>query len=521
MKIHYPLQAEVVLDPERGEWLSTMKRAGVDKIWLHGYFYGHMASSLAQLCMAKEVLERFDFEVGVINVPLGHPGNALNPDDPDLELALPPSWRCRIDRHGDPVYYCADIEDRMVADSVAAVTAIRDAGFADIFMDDDMRQGNWDREIQGCFCESCVEAFNRTWQRNETRESLSGRIENREISEVLREWMSFQSNKVTSLMTAMAVPGVRLGFMTMPDGDERHGIDITAIQSNLPDCMFRVGEHLYNDRDFGTASSKALELNSILKHLNRVGRENSYSETTCFPYRALSAANLVYKAKLAISAGIPNLMLMSGTYVYEDDYWQAWGDHVRELREMEEALSLYERVYPVHVAYGTHGLYQEPLHSTTLPTLSGLPVKPVRGCEKDAGGEVLLVFGDYTLDEDWEQVLPVYKRVILDARAFAANSDKVSHQKYSNIQVWDHSVGTGDAGAEIRDLRALLALTEWNFPMLTEGTNIALFWLPACSGVILLNLEETSGFCRLAYRGRKHEVTLPPMSCKWIPLLET
>jgi len=519
MKVHYPLDSKVVLDPEKRELLFTMKKAGVDKIWLHGYFYGHMVSSVEDMVKAKDVLYEMDFEVGVINLPLGHPGNALNPDDPTLELALPPHWRYRIDRQGNKVYFCADIESGMTNDSVAAMTMLRDAGFTEIFMDDDIRQGNWDREIQGCFCDACVERFNRTWERNESRVTLSRRIQARETGDVLKEWMSFQCSKVTDFMKALAVPGVRLGAMLMADGDERHGIDAGALKREIPDCLFRVGEHQFTDKDFGTPVGKALELISVQKQLNRIGRENVYSETTCFPHRALSAANLICKAKMAICAGISNIMLMSGTYVYEEDYWGAWGEHQDELRRMESDFAPWERITPVHFAYGSHGVYQEALYPTTLPTLSGLPVKPVRGCEQDAaGGELLLVFGNYVLDRDWEQVLSGYKKVILDAAAARTNPDKIDHSNDKHVEIWNHEVGTGDPQDEIRGLRALIGQDPWEFPWIASGDNVVLFWLKDRHGVIVFNMEEKSSTCMLSYKGIQRDVSLSPLSCQWVSI---
>ncbi|MCD9025556.1 hypothetical protein [Cohnella silvisoli] len=525
MKVHYSIQAGALLASGGEALLERMKRADVAKVWLHGYFFGRFASTIRELQEAKRLLERAGFEAGVINVPLGHPGNSLNPDDSSMELSLPDSWRYRIGRDGASVYYCADIETNMLEDSIAAVIALREAGFTELFLDDDLRQGNWSSEIQGCFCEECLYRFNLATGRRETRESLSERIGRKETSDVLREWVEFQCAKLTAFVEALAIPGITLGAMVMAGGDERHGIDIAAWRRALPAGMFRVGEHHFNDRDFGTPSGKAQDLIGIQKHLNGMPRATSYSETTCFPYRALSPANLIFKARLALASGVPNIMLMSGTYIYEEDYWSVWEEQAAELKKWGEALSPYERIYPVHFAYGTDGISQEPLHATTLPTLAGLPAKPVRGCDIDVNaddfdGELLLVFGDFSLDGPWERILPAYRTIVLDAVAARRNPGVADRSDHADLRLWPHEAGSAPGQAEIGGLRDFLSLEDRLFPHVVQGAHIVVLWVKERGGALLLNLETADNCCRVAFGRLQWDVALPPLSWKWLSLSE-
>lgn len=85
--------------------------------------------------------------------------------------------------------------------------------------------------------------------------------------------------------------------------------------------MIRVGEGHFSDQEFGIVEGKAADFMSIQKHLNRVIRANSFSETTCFPPGALNPTNLAFKATLALAAGVPNLMIMSGTHILTEEYF--------------------------------------------------------------------------------------------------------------------------------------------------------------------------------------------------------
>ncbi|MBP1994532.1 hypothetical protein [Paenibacillus eucommiae] len=518
MNMHYPLASSIVLDPARTQLLKAMKAAGLNKIWLHGYFYGHMASSLSDMVEAKSILEQLGFEVGIMNVPFNHQGNALNPDDPDMQLTLPDTWKYRIDRHGDPVYYCAEIEANMITDQIAAMEVLRDAGFTDIFLDDDTRQGNWSPEIEGSFSEESIVEFNEKWGRSESRESLSRRIEQKETSEILKEWMIFNSAKVTAFMKAVSLPGIRIGHMIMPDGDERQGLDVVAMQQAIPACMFRVGEHQYSDRAYGNPKGRALGYISTQKHLNRIGKEFAYSETTVFPDRALSADNLAFKAKMAVVAGISNIMFMSGTAVIAEDNWSVIQQELPKLQELEGYLAACEPEFPVHLVYSTHPVYQEPLETPTLATLAGLPVKPVRGTEKTPAGDILLVFGDYKLDEEWEPQLQGYKKVILDAAAARRNPERLNGQGGENIHVWNHEVGTASQEAEAAMLRELLQADEWEFPWLTAGDNVLLVWLKDSRRVLLVNLDEKEQACQLRYSGARQDVSVPSLAYRLLSL---
>ncbi len=351
-------------------------------VWLYGFFFGKLWSPIEDMVKAAGLLREHGFEVGVIQLPVGHPGNGLNPDDETLDLHLPKHWRYRLNQDGLPVYYCAAIEPNMIEDNARSIRELKAAGFTQFFMDDDLRSGLWGERMSGCFSDRAIAGFNSAYRRNVDRAELLGAMGDDIDPALAKEWIAYQCDQLTGFMETMALPDVRVGLMVMHLGDERHGIDFSELKKRIPDCLFRVGEFHFDDRSFGTPEGKASEWFSMIYHLEAMGREYTFSETTVFPAKALSPANLIFKAKMALAAGIPNLLLMSGTWLITEEYWQSLALELPVLEALEESCARAERAYPIHVTYGTKG-YAEEIEPYTLPILAGLPVKPLRVDHED------------------------------------------------------------------------------------------------------------------------------------------
>jgi len=510
MKLHYSLDAAVVLDAAQGyKTLSTLKAAGVHTIWLYGFFFGKLWSSIEDMVQAAELLREYGFEVGVIQLPVGHPGNGLNPDDDTLDLHIPAHWRYRIDREGQPVYYCAAIEENMIRDNAQSVSELKKAGFTRFFMDDDLRSGVWGEPFSGCFSEESIAEFNLNYHRSMNRELLVEALDNKRDVQLMKEWINYHCDKLTGFMEVMSMPDIEVGIMVMHLGDERQGVDVDAIKRRIPNCMFRVGEFHFSDDSFGTPEGKASELFSMLYHLDVMGRERAFSETTIFPARALNHANFIFKTKLALLVGIPNVLFMSGTWLITDDYWHSLASALPTLEALERGCSLSERSYPIHQAYGTKG-YAEEASPNVLPILAGLPVKPVRSY--GAGADCLLFFGDYELTTEWEQRLSFYGTIIMDRTAFERNKDKVSTLASPIIEVWDHTLGSSATTEEIGLLRhKLLERGTPPYPLLTEGYHISLTWLKEANSVLLVNLQDELQSTALTYGDIHYKIVLGPL----------
>lgn len=516
MKLNYSMAHLPLLDiASRDHLIGLMKDAGIEKIWIAGFFSGKLVD-IEELKEAKAFAEQHGLEVGAVTIPVGHPGNALNPDDPDFEqLEIPKHWHYRIDKWGNTVYYCGAIDSSLIEDNGKAALHLREAGFKEVFLDDDLRAGNYNPDIEGCYCDICIAEFNRIYQRDATRETLRDATVDKQDKGLMLDWVAFQCDKVTDVVKATDIEGVRPGIMVMHYGDERHGIDVPSIREQVPSTIFRVGELHFNDGTFGNPNGKAQEMMGIVYHLNFMEGADTYSESTIFPPRSLKEHNLVYKAKMAITSGVENVLFMSGTWLLEDSYWRALGAARPALQALDQACTNTTRSYPVHIAYGTSGAYAEALAPSTLPVLAGLPVKPVRADQSSDGGEVLLFFGDYRLSEQWQEKLAHYKKVIFDRKAASKNIGILGklQSSLSHLVFWDL-----DADANVEEgtarLRELASQDAWSFPRIAEGENIGITWLEDCVGgkTVLYNLADAEAQGVLEWAGRRYPIHLKPLS---------
>lgn len=517
MKLNYSMEHKPLLDVDsRDRLIGLMKDAGIKKIWIAGFFSGKMIA-IEELKQAKAFAEQHGLEVGAVTIPIGHPGNALNPDDPDLaHLEIPEHWHYRVDKSGETVYYCGAIDASLIEDNAQAARNLKEAGFNEVFLDDDLRAANYGPEIEGCFCEVCIAEFNRIYNRQATRELLRDATTDKRDADLMLDWAAFQCDKVTDVVKATDIDGVRPGIMVMHYGDERHGIDVPSIRERIPNTIFRVGELHFHDGTFGNPNGKAQEMMGIVYHLNFMAGAETYSESTIFPPRSLKERNLVYKAKMAIAAGIENVLFMSGTWLLEESYWKALAAARPVLEALDQACSDSVRKYPVHVAYGTNGAYSEAFIPSTLPALAGFAAKPVRADQSGDDGELLLFFGDYRLSEQWLAKLPRYKRVIFDRKATEKNKAILENLKTSasasNLVFWDRDASEISVAEGTAKLRELASREAWSFPWIAEGENIGITWLEDGGKTVLYNLAETETAGVLDWAGTRYPVRLKALS---------
>lgn len=342
----YDLSANRILrDPEVYTRFEKMKKAGVETIYVVGYYTG-IGTSIEDMAEAKKVLEDSGFSVGVLNVPLGHGGYELDPSDPKTSLYAENVWQRRVHSNGFYGAYTTCINDVMLKDSIEANRAYYDVGYRRFMNDDDLRTGEWGQELKGCFCDSCMEEFAALIGKNVTRREIVS-MTDPELSEA---WMDFQCSKVLNFLKKTTIADSRNGLMVMHNGDRRHGIDIPLLRREMPDnLVFRVGEGHFQDKYFTSAGIKRLE-HSILRHLALVGNNDiCYSETTVYPDAALSPENWIEKMRIEIKCGLRNLFLMSGSWFFTDPYWDALEKALPELTELAETTPIPEHTMPEEI----------------------------------------------------------------------------------------------------------------------------------------------------------------------------
>ncbi len=510
MRCHYSLMPADIIEKEH-TLLPMLKAAGVDQIWVVDSLSSRHVAAPEATAQAKKVLDRNGFDSrGFCSVVVGHPGNSLNPEDPTLELSIPTNWRYRIDRHGTPVYFCADIEPHMTADNVAAVRQMKELGFEQFFADDDFRMGNWGKEIQGCFCDNCLAGFSQQLGFTISRTELSKAIEQLDDAALLEEWVAFNCRKIENLAAALAAECNQFGIMVMHHGDERHGLDLAAWRRVDAGMLIRVGEMYFSDEGYSQTACKASELASVRQHLTCVGRANSYSETTIFPPRALSPEHWVHKMKLTLAAGTENLFFMGGTWIIEDKYWQAETAARPGLRRLA-ALAEPQHHFPIHVTSGTHGATGEAIDPPPLPFLAGLPAIPVRAAHIPAGGRILLAFGKYELGKAWDAALSQYDLIVCDEDTLERNPSLRRHKPVIlPVRIRDDKPGVLDV------LRNALEQHTPDYPRIVEGRDVCLFW--AGDVVLLLNMLPQENRGVLGFYDARRSFTLAPLAIASIPL---
>lgn len=324
--------------------LDKMKKAGVETIYLFGYFHGSFESDPEYIAKAKKILEEEGFKTGVINIPLGHGGNALDPSDSNVNLEIGKGWRMTMGADGMYRENTTCIDGIMIEDTKKANQVLNEIGFRNFMNDDDLRFGSWGPELQGCFCDYCMEEFYSIYPTKVSREEIVSMKD----SDLTEAWISYQCNKIPRFLLETTPEDAINGIMIMHNGDRRHGIDIPLLRRLMPNnLVFRVGEAHFDDNTFTKGPGYDSVERSIKRHLALVGNnELCYSETTCYPANALSPENWIEKMKLEIKCGLRNLFLMSGIWFYEDPYWEALAKALPELRELADTLEIPQTSLP-------------------------------------------------------------------------------------------------------------------------------------------------------------------------------
>lgn len=321
---HLCLSPEAVLsDPDLP---ALVARAGVSRVWLTGFFYGHWPWPIDTLTRARETLHLAGLETDVINVPLGHPGDSLGARDGDFPLTPPSYWRPGTSWDGK-TYAGTSLHPPATQENVGALRRLGTMGFSQFFLDDDFRLARGPGMIGGCFCEEHRSRFLRSTGLTKGRwPELLDDVRSRRFTSLLRQWTEFTCDELTGSFRAQykATRG-NLGIMVMYLGAEKAGLRLVDYR----DVAFRVGELMFQDPSFTSAKGKADEIFSVLFHRRFVAPERAWSETTSYPAQALSAANLAAKLVISTLTDVRHTMFMSGLTPFPKARWTTLAQEMR------------------------------------------------------------------------------------------------------------------------------------------------------------------------------------------------
>lgn len=346
MKVWACAQVETILNGVRTPgWLDMMKACRFEGFFVITYDVT-AGVDVSDIAKVMHILDEEGYSMIACGVPVGHPVGLDTPC-----YTFHEGWHIRKDINGELVPWCSAVTPQLIRDAKNHMYELRRLGVKGMFWDDDLRQGNYEGGVQGCFCDECIKEFAETYASglpgNICRETLRPVLKRNpaglapEQLDLRERWMRFNCERITRFMRDTAVDGVRNGIMVMHNGDRRHGIDIPEIRKAVPGCMFRVGELMFDDSSFELPENKRALARGVLRHMALMGDISGiYSESTVYPHGALTPENLRRKIILERKCGIENINLMGVERMNSERYYHMLRDNYDLFESTEKELTL-------------------------------------------------------------------------------------------------------------------------------------------------------------------------------------
>lgn len=484
-KYHVSISPDYIV--QNPEYIRAFKDAGIHKVWMVGFMYGYWYGKARLLRKAKHILEAAGIEAGIINVPLGHPGDSLGSLDETVPLTPPRHWQMKTDINGKKISGTY-IFPLAVAENAGAIGQLRDDGFHDFFLDDDFRLATGPGQTGGNFDEEAKTHFltlhnytERDWQQ------ILSNIRNRKLEPKLKSFIDFQCDLLSSGFKELKKASRnRVGNMVMYLGSEKAGIRL----SDYSDMPFRVGESAFNDESFSEVKSKTNELFSVLFHSQFTTPDLAYSETTAFPHNKLSVNNLAAKLCISTLADVRNTMFMSGLTPFPVSYWNTLKPAMQKQSRLHKLIA----DVPVKAAlkgyFGEHSRYVGNDNPYSLFFALGIPVDMSNTLSLE---EEIVFMGDEDAQAFTEGKVPGF----MSSQIIHRLEDK----KYKGRFVPEK----------------LEALFQWkneniekfkSFPFVKENVPVICRWYPAANLVLLWNLSEEKKTITVEYLAKLYTVSM-------------
>ncbi len=493
-RFHVCLNSDVL--EQEPDLIQIVKKAGIDTVWLPGFFYGYWPYPMAKIQAARRKIEQAGMAVGMATIPLGHPGDSLGSKDGDFPLTPPAHWRAAMKSDGSQ-YVGTSLHKPATSENAEAVGKLYKEGFSEIFLDDDFRLAIGPGQIGGCYCQDHAKRFLQKYGYKEPKwEELLGNVRQRSLTALLNDWINFTCDELTSSFRAQQkmMGDGKLGIMVMYLGAEKAGIRLT----DYSDALFRVGELMFDDKSFGRVKGKTDELFSALMHRRFTSPELAYSETTAYPANSLSALNIAAKLVVSTIADVRNTMFMSGLTPFPSSHWETIGPAMKIQSDIHQKLA-------GHIPRGLFkhywGEYSRKVGDdkpNSLFLASGVPFEVTDKPAQDG----------WTFLSNYDAKAVQDKKLISNGTVFVHRSD----------------VSDTIAGAESIDesLDALFAFKQRNIhllkniPYVKENLPVVCAWYPTAQSVLLWNLSEESKSMTLLYKDAQREVTIPGLGSRVI-----
>jgi len=485
-RYHISLQENAWL--KNPELIGMMKEAGITDVWMASYLQGKWYRTPKELKKSANFLIANGFKAHVLTVPLGHPGNAIDPSDTSWSEKKE-NWKNACDYDGT-FYSGTSIHSPVIQDNINAHKLLSEEGFDKLFLDDDFRLAKSPGKIGGCFCNDCKEEFLETFGYGmDDWNILLDSVKNRNPTKVLRSWIDQICEKEYNMFVALqnATPQMEIGIMVMYLGSEKAGISL----NKYSDVPFRVGELMFGDQSFGKIKGKTDELFSSLFHRRFVKPELAYSETTTYPENALSAKNMAAKLTISLISDVRNTMFMSGLNSFPVSYWETLSPAMKKSARLHEEIAGYKAFGPFKHFWGWDSRYFGKDKPFSLFLALGIPFEVV----------------EKATDDGWIFCSNEDARAIADGRVQTKNKN-LCVRKEANIK--------GNNFIQMEEtLEHLMAFKKKTIPFLknipyVEGNSPVVFsWYPSIKKALIWNLsEEKKQFSIILNNQVIHKITL-------------
>lgn len=466
-RFHISMQAEAW--GKNPELIGIMKEAGISDIWMGSYLQGKWYHTPDELKKSADFLESKGFKSHVVTVPLGHPGNAIDPSDNSWSEKKQ-SWKNACTYDGK-LFSGTSIHSPVVEDNIEAHKSLAAKGFDVLFLDDDFRLARTPGMIGGCFCDDCKNEFLKKYHYSlDDWGVLINSVEKRNLTKVLRSWIEFICDKEYAMFLVLqkATPQMEVGIMVMYFGAEKAGIALDKYR-NVP---FRVGEMMFNDKDFGKIKGKTDELFSALFHMRFIKPELAYSESTTYPQNALSAKNMAAKLSVSLFADVRNTMFMSGAQPFPVGYWETIAPAMKKSAQIHEEIAGLKPSGPFKHFWGWDSRLVGKDNPFSLFLASGIPFEVVDSVTRD--GWIFLS------NEDAISVV--------EGRLTPKNNNLVVRKK---AKINDKSfIELDETLDDIFALKKQIIPSLYNVPYVEGDTPVVFSWYPTKGKALLWNVNE-------------------------------
>jgi len=452
------------------ELLTIVRDAGVTDLWITGFLYGHWVYSLETIQTWRKKTEAAGMAAHVIDVPFGHPGDALGSKIGNIPITPPTHWKL-AQRPDGTTYAGTSLHPPATQENADALRKIATLGAKRVFLDDDFRLSQGPGIIGGCFCPEHKKAFLERTGYGETQwKELLDAVAQRNLTPVMRAWADFNCDLLTACFRAQqaAVPDIQLGNMVMYFGAEKAGIRL----ADYAQAPFRVGEMMFNDDDFTPVKRKMDELFSSLFHRRYAKPDLAFSETTAYPAHRLSAANMAAKLVVSTICDVRNTMYMSGATAFPRTHWAVLAPAMRRNAALHQKLAGHALRGPFKHYWGEGSRYVGDDNPFSLFLASGIPFEVT----------------DQPARDGWTFLADADARLAFGGTLTSRGTVFVSRQPAANS-----SVGVRTMQESLTDLMAFkreMVGKLHDVPYIEEESPAVCAWYPTARSVLVWNLSE-------------------------------